>query len=77
MDLGNQSPSVGQYDGRSVVELLADARAEVRARQASQVREWLIISAWADHHVLDTEDAERWAAEFKRTYEQRLVEILQ
>ena len=43
-------------------------------------------SAWIEHnsarnvvtiHVLDTPDAEAWAAEFKRTYEQRLVEILQ
>jgi len=43
-------------------------------------------SAWIEHnsarnvvtiHVLDTPDADAWAAEFKRTYEQRLVEILQ
>jgi multicomponent K+:H+ antiporter subunit E len=43
-------------------------------------------SAWIQHssalnivtiHVLDTENPEAWAAEFKRTYEQRLVEILQ
>ena len=42
-------------------------------------------SAWIQHntarnvvtiHVLDTEDVDAWAAEFKRTYEQRLVEIL-
>jgi len=43
-------------------------------------------SAWIQHnsarnvvtiHVLDTEDADAWATEFKHTYEQRLVEILQ
>lgn len=43
-------------------------------------------SAWIEHnsarkvvtiHVLDTDDAQAWAADFKRTYEQRLVEILQ
>jgi multicomponent K+:H+ antiporter subunit E len=43
-------------------------------------------SAWIQHkstrnvvtiHVLDTPDPEAWAAEFKRIYEQRLVEILQ
>ena len=42
-------------------------------------------SAWIQHnsarnvvtiHVLDTEDPDAWAAEFKQTYEQRLVEIL-
>jgi len=43
-------------------------------------------SAWIQHnsarkivtiHVLDTGDADAWATEFKRTYEQRLVRILQ
>ena len=43
-------------------------------------------SAWVQHsaarnvvtiHVLDTPAPEAWAAEFKRIYEQRLVEILQ
>jgi multicomponent K+:H+ antiporter subunit E len=43
-------------------------------------------SAWIQHdakrsvvtiHVLDTADGPAWAADFKRTYEQRLVEILQ
>jgi multicomponent K+:H+ antiporter subunit E len=43
-------------------------------------------SAWVQHsvgrnvvtiHVLDTPDRKAWAAEFKRIYEQRLVEILQ
>ena len=43
-------------------------------------------SAWIQHntarsvvtiHILDTEDPAAWAAEFKRTYEKRLVEILQ
>ena len=43
-------------------------------------------SAWIEHnsarnivtiHVLDTPDAQAWASDFKRTYEQRLVEILQ
>ncbi len=43
-------------------------------------------SAWIEHnsarnvvtiHVLDTESAEAWAAEFKQTYERRLLEILQ
>ena len=43
-------------------------------------------SAWIEHnsarnivtiHVLDTPDAQTWASDFKRTYEQRLVEILQ
>ncbi len=43
-------------------------------------------SAWVQHnaarsvvtiHVLDTADADTWAAEFKHTYERRLVEILQ
>lgn len=43
-------------------------------------------SAWIEHnsarrivtiHVLDTEDAAAWAAEFKQTYERRLLEILQ
>lgn len=43
-------------------------------------------SAWIQHdskrnvvtiHVLDTDDAEAWADDFKRTYERRLVEILQ
>lgn len=43
-------------------------------------------SAWIEHnsarnvvtiHVLDTPDVDAWAADFKRTYEQRLVEILQ
>ena len=43
-------------------------------------------SAWIEHnsarnivtiHVLDTADPDAWAADFKRTYEQRLVEILQ
>ena len=43
-------------------------------------------SAWIEHnsarnivtiHVLDTPDVEAWAADFKRTFEQRLVEILQ
>ena len=43
-------------------------------------------SAWVQHntarnvvtiHVLDTEDADAWAADFKRIYERRLVEILQ
>ncbi len=43
-------------------------------------------SAWIEHnsarkvvtiHVLDTSDPDAWAADFKRTYEQRLVEILQ
>lgn len=43
-------------------------------------------SAWVHHdsrrslvtiHVLDTDDAKRWADDFKQTYERRLVEILQ
>lgn len=43
-------------------------------------------SAWIHHdsqrnvvmiHVLDTYDGEAWVADFKQTYEQRLVEILQ
>jgi len=43
-------------------------------------------SAWIQHdrrrrmvtiHVLDTGDVDAWAADFKRTYEKRLVEILQ
>ncbi len=43
-------------------------------------------SAWIQHnsarnvvtiHVLDTESPDAWAVEFKRTYEQRLVRILQ
>jgi multicomponent K+:H+ antiporter subunit E len=43
-------------------------------------------SAWIEHdskrsiviiHVLDTDDADAWVVEFKRTYEQRLVEVLQ
>jgi len=43
-------------------------------------------SAWIEHnsarqvvtiHVLDTADPDAWAADFKQTYEQRLVEILQ
>lgn len=42
-------------------------------------------SAWVQHdsarrvvtiHVLDTDDPDAWAAEFKQTYERRLVEIL-
>lgn len=43
-------------------------------------------SAWVQHnsarnvvtiHVLDTADVDAWAAEFRQTYERRLVEILQ
>lgn len=43
-------------------------------------------SAWIQHnskrnvvtiHVLDTDDAVAWVKDFKRTYERRLVEILQ
>jgi multicomponent K+:H+ antiporter subunit E len=43
-------------------------------------------SAWIEHdascnvvtiHVLDTPDPDGWAADFKRTYERRLLEILQ
>ena len=43
-------------------------------------------SAWIEHnsarnivtiHVLDTPDVEAWATDFKHTFEQRLVEILQ
>lgn len=43
-------------------------------------------SAWIEHnsarkvvtiHVLDTPDPDTWAADFKRSFEQRLVEILQ
>jgi len=43
-------------------------------------------SAWVQHraaqqvvtiHVLDTPDADAWAAAFKRTYERRLLEIMQ
>jgi multicomponent K+:H+ antiporter subunit E len=43
-------------------------------------------SAWIQHnasrnvvtiHILDTADEGAWAADFKRTYERRLVEILQ
>jgi multicomponent K+:H+ antiporter subunit E len=43
-------------------------------------------SAWIQHnsarqmvtiHVLDTPDPDAWAAEFKQTYERRLVELLQ
>lgn len=43
-------------------------------------------SSWVQHdsarglvtiHVLDTPDPDAWAAEFKQTYERRLVEILQ
>ncbi len=43
-------------------------------------------SAWIQHdsarsvvtiHVLDTDNPDAWAAEFKRTYEQRLARILQ
>ena len=43
-------------------------------------------SAWIQHssarntvtiHVLDTQDPDAWAAQFKRVYEQRLIEIFQ
>ena len=55
MDLGSTSPSpIGRSDGRSVSELLTEARAEVAGRQASQIREWLIITAWADQNVVTT-----------------------
>ncbi len=54
MDLRNHLPLAGQYDGRSVAELLTEARAEVHARQASQVREWILITAWADQNAVTT-----------------------
>ena len=55
MDLGQRSTSpIGRYDGRSVSELLTEISAEVRGRQASQVREWVAITAWADQNVVHT-----------------------
>ncbi|WP_028657049.1 hypothetical protein [Nocardioides sp. J54] len=53
MELGNHA-SIGQYDGRSVTELLGDIRSEVVARKSSQVREWIAIVAWADQNTLDS-----------------------
>ncbi|HWI42477.1 MAG TPA: HNH endonuclease signature motif containing protein [Nocardioides sp.] len=45
--------SAGHYDGRSVAELLTEASAEVRGRQVSQIREWVLITAWADQNTID------------------------
>jgi len=44
----------GVYDGCSVSELLTEIAAEVRGRQASEVREWQAIVAWADENIADT-----------------------
>ncbi|WP_157514963.1 hypothetical protein [Nocardioides sp. J54] len=55
MELGTNA-SIGQYDGRSVPELLGDIRSEVVARKSSQVREWIAIVAWADQNVVETEE---------------------
>ncbi len=52
MDLGNQSPSVGQYDGRSVAELLTEIGAGVRGRRSLTIDEWIGIVAWADQNVV-------------------------
>ena len=54
MDLGTSDTTIGRYDGRSVSELLTEASAEVRARQASQVREWLVVTAWADQNTVES-----------------------
>ena len=55
MDHGQRSTSpIGRYDGRSVSELLTEISAEVRGRQASQVREWVAITAWADQNIVTT-----------------------
>ncbi|MDN5743862.1 MAG: hypothetical protein L0H31_01940, partial [Nocardioidaceae bacterium] len=43
----------GVYDGCSVSELLTEIAGEVRGRQASEVREWQAIVAWADENVAD------------------------
>jgi len=45
----------GVYDGCSVPELLTEIAAEVRGRQASEVREWQAIVAWADENIADVE----------------------
>ncbi|WP_435768300.1 HNH endonuclease signature motif containing protein [Nocardioides sp. SYSU DS0651] len=46
----------GQYDRCSTVELLAHAASEVRARRASLIREWQVITAWADQNIVDCEE---------------------
>ncbi|HWJ66072.1 MAG TPA: HNH endonuclease signature motif containing protein [Nocardioides sp.] len=53
MNLGTSGLSAGHYDGRSVAELLTEASAEVRGRQVSQIREWVLITAWADQNTTD------------------------
>ncbi len=52
MDLGHQHSPIGRYDGRSVSELLTEISAETTGRQASQVREWVAIVAWADQNAV-------------------------
>ena len=60
MDLGNQRPSVGQYDGRSVGELLTEARAEVRAREAH------LLGRLGDESSLDVRRAKAAGAMARR-----------
>ncbi|TWG99387.1 hypothetical protein L615_002600000010, partial [Nocardioides sp. J9] len=53
MDLGTNT-SIGQYDGRSVPELLGEIRSRVDARKNLWIDEWTAIVAWADQNVLDS-----------------------
>ncbi|HWJ09598.1 MAG TPA: hypothetical protein VNS46_09505 [Nocardioides sp.] len=54
MDLGTQRPSVGQYDGRSVGELLTEISAGIRGRRSLTIDEWIAITAWADQNTIET-----------------------
>ncbi|WP_028654084.1 HNH endonuclease signature motif containing protein [Nocardioides sp. J54] len=53
MDLGTNT-SIGQYDGRSVPELLGEIRSRVDARKNLWIDEWIAIVAWADQNVIDS-----------------------
>ncbi|WP_028657134.1 HNH endonuclease signature motif containing protein [Nocardioides sp. J54] len=55
MELGNHA-SIGQYDGRSVPELLGEIRSRVDARKNLWIDEWTAIVAWADQNVVETEE---------------------
>ncbi|MBM9458303.1 HNH endonuclease [Nocardioides sp. zg-536] len=53
MDLRTATAVAAQHDDRTVAALLDAVADETRLRQASQVREWTAIVAWADQNVVD------------------------